>query len=132
LASVSFQTSNLSESCLQGTTKKRNLPASRNHDTGTYFQNGNNSIMKKKESKTKSTEHQENTNLTLLIASIIYWFLYPFRNSYKNKLKALLEGLETQNVDKLIKQGKTGDFRNYGKAYMSAVRDKVEAAKTCH
>jgi hypothetical protein len=88
--------------------------------------------MKKKESKTKSTEHQENTNLTLLIASIIYWFLYPFRNSYKNKLKALLEGLETQNVDKLIKQGKTGDFRNYGKAYMSAVRDKVEAAKTCH
>jgi hypothetical protein len=66
------------------------------------------------------------------IAFIIYWFLYPFRNSYKNKLRALLEGLETQNVEKLLKLGKTGDFRNYGKAYISAVRDKVERAKeTC-
>ena len=59
---------------------------------------------------------------------VIYWFLYPFRNSYKNKLKALLEGLETQNVDKLLKQGKTGDFRNYGKAYIGAVRTKVDNA----
>jgi hypothetical protein len=66
------------------------------------------------------------------IAFVIYWFLYPFRNSYKNKLRALLEGLETQNVEKLLKVGKTGDFRNYGKAYISAVRDKVERAKeTC-
>jgi hypothetical protein len=66
------------------------------------------------------------------IAFVIYWFLYPFRNSYKNKLRALLEGLETQNVEKLLKLGKTGDFRNYGKAYISAVRDKVERAKeTC-
>ena len=66
------------------------------------------------------------------IAFVIYWFLYPFRNSYKNKLKALLEGLETQNIDKLLKEGKTGDYRNYGKAYISAVRDKVERAKeTC-
>lgn len=60
---------------------------------------------------------------------VIYWFLYPFRNSYKNKLRALLEGLETQNVEKLLKEGKAGDFRNYGKAYISAVRDKVERAK---
>jgi hypothetical protein len=66
------------------------------------------------------------------IAFVIYWFLYPFRNSYKNKLRALLEGLETQNVEKLLKVGKTGDFRNYGRAYISAVRDKVERAKeTC-
>ena len=66
------------------------------------------------------------------IAFVIYWFLYPFRNSYKNKLRALLEGLETQNVEKLLKLGKTGDFRNYGKAYISAVRDKVERVKeTC-
>ena len=63
------------------------------------------------------------------IAFVIYWFLYPFRNSYKNKLRALLEGLETQNVDKPLKEGKTGDFRNYGKAYISAVRDKVESAR---
>lgn len=68
----------------------------------------------------------------LSIAFVIYWFLYPFRNSYKNKLKALLEGLETQNVEKLLKEGKAGDFRNYGKAYISAVRDKVDRAKeTC-
>lgn len=66
------------------------------------------------------------------IAFVIYWFLYPFRNSYKNKLRALLEGLETQNVEKLLKLGKTGDFRNYGKAYILAVRDKVERVKeTC-
>ena len=68
----------------------------------------------------------------LSIAFVIYWFLYLFRNSYKNKLKALLEGLETQNVEKLLKEGKAGDFRNYGKAYISAVRDKVDRAKeTC-
>lgn len=68
----------------------------------------------------------------LSIAFAIYWFLYPFRNSYKNKLKALLEGLETQNVEKLLKEGKAGDFRNYGKAYISAVRYKVDRAKeTC-
>jgi hypothetical protein len=79
----------------------------------------------------ESTEHQESTNQPLFIASIIYWFIFPFRNSYKNKLKALLEGLETQNVGKLLKEGKTGDFRNYGKAYIGAVRDKVDAAKTC-
>jgi hypothetical protein len=64
-----------------------------------------------------------------IIAFVIYWFLYPFRNSYKNKLRALLEGLETQNVDKLLKEGKTGDFRNYGKAYISAVRDKIESTR---
>lgn len=75
----------------------------------------------------------ENTEIKAWsIAFVIYWFLYPFRNSYKNKLRALLEGLETQNVEKLLKLGKTGDFRNYGKAYISAVRDKVERAKeTC-
>ena len=65
------------------------------------------------------------------IARVIYWFLYPTRNSYKRKLRALLEGLETQHVDKLMKEGKTGDFRNYGKAYVKAVCDKVESAKTC-
>lgn len=60
------------------------------------------------------------------IAFFIYWFRYPFRNSYKNKLRALLEGLETQKIDKLMKEGKTGDFRNYGKAYTSAIKDKLD------
>jgi len=47
-------------------------------------------------------------------------------NSYKNKLRALLEGLETQQVEKLLKIGKTGDFRNYGKAYIESVRSKLK------
>ncbi len=42
------------------------------------------------------------------------------RNTYKNKLKALLEGLETQHIDMLIKKGKVGDYRKYGKAYFNA------------
>lgn len=42
----------------------------------------------------------------------------------KEKLRALLEGLETNNIDKLLSEGKVGDFRNYGKAYIQAVRDK--------
>ena len=50
------------------------------------------------------------------------------RSSYKDKLKALLEGLETQNVEKLIREGAIGDYRNYGKAYINAVRDKVKDA----
>lgn len=58
--------------------------------------------------------------LLIILATIIYWVRYLFRNSYKNKLKALLDGLETQSIDKLLKEGKTGDFRNYGKAYFKA------------
>lgn len=77
----------------------------------------------------EENKQQEPTKKAWCIALVIYWFLYPFRNSYKNKLKALLEGLETQNVDKLLKEGKTGDFRSYGKAYISAVREKVESAR---
>ena len=62
--------------------------------------------------------------------SVIYWFLRPYRNSYKNKLKALLEGLECQNLDKLVSEGKTGDYRRLGEAYIKAVREKVDQAKT--
>jgi hypothetical protein len=49
-------------------------------------------------------------------------------NNYKEKLRALLEGLETQHVDDLIKRGKVGDFFNYGKAYVNAVRKQIEAS----
>lgn len=45
-----------------------------------------------------------------------------------DKLRALLEGLGTQNIDKLMSRGKVGDFRNYGKAYLSAVKDKVDSS----
>ena len=37
------------------------------------------------------------------------------------KIKALLEGLETQDIEKFMIQGKVGDYRNYGKAYYSSV-----------
>ena len=46
----------------------------------------------------------------------------------EEKLRALLEGLGTQNIDKLMSEGKVGDFRIYGKAYLAAVKDKVEAS----
>jgi hypothetical protein len=78
-----------------------------------------------------NTDSKKTKTKQCAIPSVIYWLLFPFRNSYKNKLKALLEGLETQNLGKLLKEGKTGDFRNYGKAYIGAVRDKVAADKTC-
>jgi len=50
-------------------------------------------------------------------------------NNERAKLKALLEGLETQHIEKLIYLGKIGDFRNYGTAYISSVRDKVKIAR---
>ena len=65
------------------------------------------------------------------LSNVIYWILYPFRNSYRNKMRALLEGLEAQNIDKFMKEGKTGDYRNFGKAYIGSVREKVECAKSC-
>lgn len=42
------------------------------------------------------------------------------------KIKALLEGLEAQNIEEFMRQAKVGDYRNYGKAYISAVRNKIE------
>lgn len=45
----------------------------------------------------------------------------------KEKMKALLEGLETQKIDKLMALGKVGDYRNYGKAYVLAVKDKINS-----
>jgi len=64
------------------------------------------------------------------IKKIIRWALSPGRNSYKNKLRALLEGLETNHIDDLMARGTTGDFRNYGKVYMCAIRDKLKKAQT--
>lgn len=42
------------------------------------------------------------------------------------KIKALLEGLEAQNIEEFMREAKVGDYRNYGKAYFSAVRNKIE------
>lgn len=42
------------------------------------------------------------------------------------KIKALLEGLEAQNIEEFMRQAKVGDYRNYGKAYFSAVRNKIK------
>ena len=41
------------------------------------------------------------------------------------KLVALLEGLGTQHIEKLLREGKVGDFLNYGKVYYeAAVKNK--------
>lgn len=47
------------------------------------------------------------------------------QNDYKEKLRALLEALEAQRIDELMERGKVGDFRNYGKAYVKAVKNKI-------
>ena len=62
---------------------------------------------------------------------VIYRFSHLFRNSNKNKIKALLEGLEIQEIDRFMNEAKTGDFRTLGKRYLNAVRNKVEDAKNC-
>lgn len=45
---------------------------------------------------------------------------------YELKIKALLEGLEIQNIEKFMREAKVGDYRNLGKAYISAVRGKIK------
>lgn len=45
------------------------------------------------------------------------------------KIKALLEGLEAQKIEEIMREAKVGDYRNYGKAYISAFRDKIEEEK---
>ena len=42
------------------------------------------------------------------------------------KIKALLEGLEAQNIEKFMREAKVGDYRNYGKAYVSTVKSKIK------
>ena len=46
--------------------------------------------------------------------------------NYKNKLIALLEGLETQHISKLMENGKIATFRRYGEAYVSATKSKIK------
>jgi len=55
--------------------------------------------------------------------------LFNINDSYKKKLRALLEGLEAQHIDKFMTEGKIGDYRNYGKAYIGAFRDKIDDSK---
>lgn len=38
------------------------------------------------------------------------------------KIKALLEGLEIQNIEKFMREARVGDYRNLGKAYITAAR----------
>lgn len=42
------------------------------------------------------------------------------------KIKALLEGLEAQNIEEFMKQAKVADYRNYGKAYVSEVKSRIK------
>ena len=41
------------------------------------------------------------------------------------KIKALLEGLEAENIEEFMRDAKLVDYRNYGKAYISAARNKI-------
>ena len=50
-------------------------------------------------------------------------------NEYELKIKALLEGLEIQNIEKFMREAKVGDYRNLGGAYVSAVRELIEDEK---
>ena len=48
-----------------------------------------------------------------------------FRNTYKKKVKALLEGLEIEEVEKFMSVAKTGDYRNLGKIYVKEVKKRI-------
>ena len=47
-------------------------------------------------------------------------------NEYELKIKALLEGLEIQNIEKFMREAEVVDYRNLGKAYVSAVKGKIK------
>lgn len=47
-------------------------------------------------------------------------------NVHELKIKALLEGLEAENIEEFMRKAKISDYRNYGKAYISAVREKIK------
>jgi hypothetical protein len=44
--------------------------------------------------------------------------------SFRLKLKALMEALEFQNIDKFINEAKLGDYTKLGIAYTRAVKEK--------
>ncbi|HHT04032.1 MAG TPA: hypothetical protein GX005_06925 [Bacteroidales bacterium] len=54
---------------------------------------------------------------------------YKLKNCDMNvdelKIKALLEGLEAENIEEFMREAKVVDYRNYGKAYISAARNKI-------
>ena len=60
---------------------------------------------------------------------IVEQFRAEARAEIEKNLKALMEGLEIQNIDTFISGGKAGDYRNLGKAYKNAVKAKIQEAK---
>jgi hypothetical protein len=60
---------------------------------------------------------------------IVEKFRAEDRAEIEKNLKALMEGLEIQNIDTFISGGKVGDYRNLGKAYKNAVKAKIEEAR---
>lgn len=50
------------------------------------------------------------------------------RNKYKAKLRALMEGLEMQCIDKMLSEGNVADYKLLGKAYVIAVQNKIDEA----
>ena len=53
-------------------------------------------------------------------------------NCEELKIKALLEGLEAENIEEFMKEAKVDDYRNYGKAYISAARNKINEIMKKH
>lgn len=48
------------------------------------------------------------------------------RNKYKAKLRALMEGLEIQCIDKMLSEGNVADYKLLGKSYVIAVQNKID------
>lgn len=48
-----------------------------------------------------------------------------FKNTYKKKMKALLEGLEVQKIEHFMKYGKTGDYRNLGETISKRIKEII-------
>ena len=63
----------------------------------------------------------------LLLSRVVRWF-WRGDNTYKAKMRALLEGLEIQCIDKLLNEGTVEDYKLLGKSYVIAVQNKIESA----
>ena len=49
-----------------------------------------------------------------------------FNNTYKKKMRALLEGLQIERIDEFMDNAKTGDYRLLGVKYVEAVKNKMK------
>ncbi|MDH4263968.1 MAG: hypothetical protein OEV78_13100 [Spirochaetia bacterium] len=62
-----------------------------------------------------------------LLLSIVVRSVFV-RNNYKAKLMALMEGLEIQCIDKMLRNGNVDDYKLLGKSYVIGVQNKINEA----